>query len=442
VHILNTIFNTGTLRNVIAMVILLGVLIVIHEFGHFIMAKLFKVKVKIFSVGFGKKLFGKQWGETEYRLSAFPLGGYVALMGEEGEEANSDDPGNFNNKPRWQRFIILVMGAVFNIILAIILFTAVNMTHKKEPVWKTEIPVVGWIDKSSPAFVADFQQGDKIISFDGERIKSWDQLHLLTVTNPTKKVNIVVERNGSLVDLQVTLTTKGKDNSGYLGIFPKEQVFVSMVQRGSPAEKGGLLKGDLIYKINKEEIVKGISQCVDLIKNSDGDNIRITVIRNKEEVKLNIPVSAKKGERVIGIGLETPYNIVKLDFTDAFKSALSDTYKFTELTFTVLGKLIKGQMSVKSISGPVDIARISGQAASAGFIPFIYVMALISLQLGIFNLLPVPMLDGGHITILAIEGIRRKDLSMKLKEKIMAVGFFLLMSLMILVIISDIIKNL
>lgn len=441
-NFLTNIINLGTLKNIIAMIILLGVLIVIHEFGHFIMAKLFKVTVKIFSVGFGKKLFSKKYGDTEYRISAFPLGGYVALMGEEGEEAESDDPGNFNNKPRWQRFIILVMGAFFNIVLAVILFTAVNMTQKKEPIWRTSQPVVGWIDQSSPAFVSDIKPGDKIISFDGERIKTWDQLHILTVTNPTKSINLVVERNGSLLTLPVKLTSKGMDNSGYLGIFPVEQVKVSMVQGNSPAKIGGILEGDIFEEIDGHKIVKGLEQCIDLIKNSKGDNIEINIIRNSEKILLNIPMDTPTGGRTIGIALEPPYFTVKLGFGDACIEALKDTWKFTILTFDVLGKLLKGQMSIKSISGPVDIARISGQAASAGLVPFLYVMALISLQLGIFNLLPIPILDGGHITILAIEGIRRKDLSIKLKEKILAVGFFLLIALMIVVIISDIIKNL
>jgi len=441
VHFLTNIFNLGNLRNLIAMIVLLGILIIIHEFGHFIMAKFFKVTVKIFSVGFGKKLFGKKFGDTEYRLSVFPLGGYVALMGEEGEEAESQDPGNFNNKPRWQRFIILVMGATFNIVLAIILFTAVNMTHKKEPVWRTAQPVVGWIDNSSPAFVADIKPGDTIISFDNERIKTWEQLHLLTVTNPTKTIDLVVERNGSLLTLPVKLTTKGKDNSGYLGVFPTESVIISMVKGGSPADKSGLKEGDLILDIDNEKVLKGRDQCANLIRNSKEKTIKMTIIRNDKPIQISIEPDAPTGKRIVGINLDTPYNIVKLKFGDAFVEANKDTWKFTKLTFTVLGKLIKGQMSVKSISGPVDIARISGQAASAGLIPFIYIMALISLQLGIFNLLPIPMLDGGHIAILTIEGIRRKDISMKLKEKILAVGFFLLMSLMIMVIISDIIKN-
>jgi regulator of sigma E protease len=435
------LFNMPVVRNIIAMIILLGILIVIHEFGHFIIAKLFKVNVKIFSIGFGKKLFGKQIGETEYRLSLFPLGGYVAMLGEEPDEMEVEDPGNFNLKPRWQRFLILVMGATLNIVLAVILFTVVNTTHNREETWRSDQPEVGWIDNTSPAFIADFKVGDKILSFNNEKIISWDQLHLAVVTNPDKEVPVMVERSGEIMNFNVKITTKGKDDAGYLGVNPAVRTLVASVSPGSPAEKAGLKKGDVVISVNGHSVVKGVEQCVDLIQNAEEDTVTLNIVRNGENQDISIDPNVRGETKTIGVMLEIPYVEKQLSLSAAFMASLKDTAKITRLTFTVLGKLLKGEMSIKSISGPVDIARISGEAASAGLIPFIYIMALISLQLGIFNLLPIPMLDGGHIAILLFEGIRRKDLSVKIKEKILAVGFFLLISLMIVVIISDIIKN-
>ncbi len=437
------IFNVPYLGNIIAMVIMLGVLIIIHELGHFVTAKLFGVKVKTFSVGFGKKLFGFQRGETEYRVSMIPLGGYVALLGEEDpEEAESDDPGNFNNKPRWQRFIILAMGATLNIVLAFMLFTVVNMFHRAEPLWRTSVPVVGWVDASSPAFVADLQTGDRIVSFDGKRINTWDQFQLLVVTNPDKDVDLVVEREGKLLTLEPELIAKGRDDAGYLGAFPLEQVRIQSVRDGSPAAEAGLQTGDVVIKVGNKRITRGIDQFITEIQNSTERELELLVLRSGTEMNLTVSPEGDPGSRIIGAMVEVPYRLVKLSFGNAVIQAGKDVKRFTALTFTVLGKLLRGELSLKSISGPVDIARISGEAARTGVISFVYIMGLISLQLGIFNLLPIPMLDGGLITILGIEAIRRKDLSIKMKERITTVGFVLLVTLMVVVIISDVLKNL
>lgn len=437
------IFNVPYLGNIIAMVIMLGILIIIHELGHFVTAKLFGVKVKTFSVGFGKKLFGIQKGETEYRVSMIPLGGYVALLGEEDpDEAESDDPGNFSNKPRWQRFIILVMGATLNIVLAFMLFTVVNMFHRAEPLWRTAAPVVGWVDSSSPAFVADMKTGDRIVSFDGKRIHTWDQFQLLVITNPDKEVELVVEREGKLLTLEPELIAKGRDDAGYLGAFPLEQVRINSVKSGSPAEEVGLQPGDIVAQVGNKRITRGVDQFISRIKDSSEPELDLLVRRSGTEMNLTVAPDGEPGDRTIGVWVEVPYRLVKLSFGNAVVQAGKDVKRFTALTFTVLGKLLRGDLSLKSISGPVDIARISGEAARTGMLSFVYIMGLISLQLGIFNLLPIPMLDGGLITILGIEAIRRKDLSIKMKERITTVGFVLLITLMVVVITSDILKNL
>ncbi len=435
------IFNLPVIGNVLAVVIMFGVLVTIHEFGHFIMAKLFGVYVKTFSIGFGKKLFCKKWGETEYCISLIPLGGYVAMLGEEPEEAENNDPRNFNNKTKWQRVLILVMGAALNIVLAIVLFTLVNALHRPVPLWKDKPVVVGWVDNESPAFVAGLQYGDKILYFDDKRVENWDQFLILVATNPNKTVKLKIERDGNLIEKEVKVVEKGKDRAGYIGVFPALRVQVRMVMPGSPAEKAGLKPGDKILSVNGKEIVKGLEQFIEIVKNTDGELI-LKVQRENEILTFNVLPEGEKGDRKIGVVIELPYKIVKLPVSQAFVTALKDTKKYTELTFSVIGKLLKGEMSIRSISGPVDIARISGQAARSGLTNFIYIMGLISLQLGIFNLLPIPMLDGGHIFIIIIEAIRRKDLSAKLKERITTIGFFLLITLMTLVIISDILKNL
>ncbi len=436
------VFSIPYLGNLIAMAIMLGVLILIHETGHFLMAKLFKVNVKVFSIGFGKKLFSIKKGETEYQFSLIPLGGYVGMLGENPEDAEVDDPGNFNLKPRWQRFIILSMGAIFNIILAFILFTAVNMVHRPEPLWHTSTPVIGEIDTDSPAFVSNLKTGDRIISFDGTRVKDWNSFQLLIATNPNHKAKLVVDRDGQLVTIPVKLIAKGRDDAGFLGAYPLRPVRVQSVMENSPAEKAGLKSGDEIVSVNGKPIISGVEQFINTIEKTAGKTISLVVNRSGTRVPLTISPMGKPGNHKIGAFVEEPYRLVKLGFGGAVIQSGKDIERFTALTFTVLGKLVRGELSIRSISGPVDIARISGQAARNGTISFLYIMALISLQLGIFNLLPIPMLDGGHIVILALEAVRRRDLSYNLKEKITSVGFFLLVALMVVVIISDILKNL
>jgi len=436
------VFSIPYLGNIIAMAIMLGVLILIHETGHFLMAKLFKVNVKVFSIGFGKKLFSFKKGGTEYQFSLIPFGGYVGMLGENPEDAEVEDPGNFNLKSRWQRFIILAMGATFNIILAFILFTAVNMVHRMEPLYLSSTPVVGEVDPSSPAFVANLKTGDCIISFDGTRVKNWKAFQLLIATNPDHKANIVVDRNGQLLTIPVKLISKGRDDAGFLGAFPLRPVRVGSVLDGSPAEKGNLKKGDEIVSVDGKPIINGTGQFISVIEKTAGDTIELVVNRSGNTVDLAISPMGEPGSHKIGAFVEEPYRLIKIGFGGALVQGGRDIGKITALTFSVLGKLISGKLSIRSISGPVDIARISGQAARGGVIIFLYWMAMISLQLGIFNLLPIPMLDGGHLTILALETIRRRDLSFKLKEKITSVGFFLLIALMVIVVISDVLKNL
>ncbi len=435
------IFNLPIIGNILAVVIMFGVLVTIHEFGHFVMAKLFGVYVKTFSIGFGKKLFCKKWGETEYCLSLVPLGGYVAMLGEETDEMEDDNPRNFNNKTKWQRIIILVMGATLNIVLAVVLFTFVNALHRPVPIWKDKPVTVGWVDNESPAFVSGLKYGDKILYFDGKKVKNWDEFLIKVATNPNRTVKLTVEREGNLIDKEVKVVEKGKDRAGYIGVYPALRVQVRMVMPGSPAEKAGIKPGDKILAVNGTEIVKGLEQFINFVKKSSGE-LNLKVERNGKVLNFKINPEGEGENRKIGVVIELPYKIVKLPLPKAFVTALQDTKKYTVLTFNVIGKLLRGEMSIRSISGPVDIARISGQAARSGIANFLYIMGLISLQLGIFNLLPIPMLDGGHIFIILIEAIRRKDLSAKLKERITTVGFFLLITLMTLVIISDILKNL
>ncbi len=436
------IFSIPYLGNLIAMAIMLGVLILIHETGHFLMAKLFKVNVKVFSIGFGKKLFSVKKGETEYQFSLIPLGGYVGMLGENPEDAEVEDPGNFNMKPRWQRFIILSMGAIFNIILAFILFTGVNMGHRQEPLWHSSTPVVGEVDSSSPAFVANLKTGDHIISFDGTRVQDWSAFQLLVATNPDHEARLVVDRDGQLLTIPVKLISKGRDDAGFLGVSPFRSVQVQSVVNGSPAEKAGLKSGDVIVSVDGKPMVNGVEQFISAIEKTTGDTISLVVNRSGSTISLTITPVGKPGSHKIGAFLGEPYRLIKLGFGGAIVQSGKDIGRFTALTFSVLGKLVRGKLSIRSISGPVDIARISGQAARNGAISFLYIMALISLQLGIFNLLPIPMLDGGHITILALEAVRRRDFSFNLKEKITSVGFFLLVALMVVVVISDILKNL
>ncbi len=429
------------LTSALAFIVLIGILIWFHELGHFLMAKLFRVRVEVFSIGFGPVLLSKRLGETLYQIAAIPLGGYVKLYG---EEESSKEPYAFSAKPPWQRIIIALGGPVFNIILTVFLFTLVMSLGVEVPKYEKQQVVVGHVAENSWAQKAGLKPGDKILSLNGVPIKEWNDLRRLFLEEKIDKKSraiLEVERGGRLVKIEVEVPDLTGGKGVGLGILPKIEPVIGDVLKNSPASQVGLKKGDRILAVNGKP-VESWYQMVKEIQASEGKPIKLTLEREGKRItKIVIPSkNPRTGKPFLGVSPKIETVKESYPLPEAFSKALERTKELTLLTFKVLGGLLTGGVSVKTLGGPIAIAQFAGQAAQSGIVPYLSSMAFISLQLGIFNLLPLPILDGGLILLFLVEMIRRKPLPEKFKEYWQKVGFALILALMGFVIVNDILR--
>lgn len=429
------------LSNVLSIIVVLGVLIFFHELGHFIAAKMVGVQVLVFSLGFGPRLIGFRRRGTDYRLSLIPLGGYVKMLGDNPMEKRTYQEGEFFSKSRPARFLILIMGTTFNIILAILLLTIAYKSGIEIPAYLEQEPVIGAIAEQSPASMIDIRPADKVLTVNNRKISNWEDLTLIINTSPRKPLHITLERQGSIIERKLIPEAIPPRDIGYAGLIHPIPPMVEELQSGFPAEKAGLKPGDLILDIEGSE-VQHFYQLHHYIQQGGGKTLTFTIERNNNII--TVPIKPIRYDGTFRIGVIAPQQIVirKLNLFDAFKESLSRNYRMAFLTLEVIEGLIKRRMSLRTLSGPIDIARFSGAAARMGIIPLLEFIAAISLQLALFNLLPIPILDGGHIFILLIESVARRDISIKVKEKILQIGFALLVILTIFVIYLDIVKTL
>ncbi len=424
--------------NLVAFVIVLGFLIFAHEAGHFVVAKLFRVRVLVFSFGFGKRLFGFRRGDTDYRVSLLPLGGYVRMAGDAAEEELTGAPDEFLSKPKWQRFLILLAGPAMNILIAILFLAGLLMAGRE--MLRESQPVIGSLVAGKPAETAGLRIGDRIVSVGDERIRTWEDLKLAISMNPGTRVRVGYERDGqertTLLTPERVVTDYGV--TGVAGITPFISTEVGKVLPGSAAEGAGLRSGDVIVAADG----KRTGQLVELEKALDENkakSVRLTVARGGAEVDLIL--APMKSAQEAWPGFVPPTEVRKLALGPALSESVSQNWKMVKYTFTVIGRLFKAQGSVKDFSGPISIARISGEMLRTGAQAVIFLMATISLQLGVLNLLPIPVLDGGHIFILLFEGVAGRDLSLTAKERLFRIGFAFLAALMIVVLFNDVIQN-
>ena len=429
------------LTSLIAVVAVLGFMILIHEFGHYAVAKWLGVRVEVFSIGFGKRLIGFRKGETDYRIAAIPLGGYVKMSGENPMDERTDDPREFLNHSRWHRFLIAIAGPMMNIILAVVLLTTVYMVHYEYPSVYDEPTVIGWVLKGSAAAKAGFQIGDRITRVDGVQNPTWEQVDLKEALSPNQPLDVQVDRNGKLLDITVTPEAAGVDQIGVAGWAPKEKtVVITDLQPDKPAEKAGLNEGDQILTLDGKS-VPALAAMVESLEVSKDKPIQITVLRNGEQKTFTVqPVLADKRYR-IGIGsMQT--KVKTLPFGDAFKLSLHENHQNALLILELVKKMVQHKISVKSIEGPIRIGQAAGEAARRkGWTPLMGLTAAISLNLGIFNLLPIPILDGGVILFLLIEGLMRRDISMNIKERVYQAAFVFLVLFAVMVIYNDLMKT-
>jgi regulator of sigma E protease len=403
--------------------------------------------VLVFSLGFGKRLFGFTKGGTDYRVSLVPLGGYVRMAGDTPEENQPANPEEFLSKPKWQRLLILVAGPFMNILIAIAFMAIIAMVGTESVIIK---PVIGEIVPGKPAARAGLLPGDRIVAINGEPMNDFDDMRLAIGMHGGTPLRIDYLRNGQ--HRSTTLTPEPEDSPfgpvGKAGLWPYLDTTVGRVTAGSPAAAAGLRTGDRIVAVNGHPVsqLKELDTWFDAAKKraiildvvrggAAGNEFRIP----PERLRMTLPNTGDPSEPYRGF--IPPTEVRKLSFVPAIQDSIQQNWKMLRYAFITLGRLFRAEGSVKELSGPISIARISGEMLRRGWMNVIALMAMISLQLGIMNLLPIPVLDGGHIMILLIEGVARRDLSLRVKERIQQVGFAVLAALMIVVIYNDVITN-
>ncbi|HYW40057.1 MAG TPA: RIP metalloprotease RseP [Terriglobales bacterium] len=436
------------LHTIFVMGIVLGLMILIHEFGHYAAAKYFGVRVEVFSIGFGKRLLGFKKGETDYRISAIPLGGYVKMSGENPMDDRTGDAGEFLSHPRWQRFIVAFAGPAMNILLAVALLTGVYMVHYEYPAVLDEPAVVGWVNPNTPAERAGIQKGDKIVRVEDIENPNWEQVDVKDALSPNQPLKFGIERNGKVTEKVLVPEPLGPNQYGVMGWVPKESsVTLTTLEAGMPADKAGLKVGDRILTANGEDI-PALEALVQMLNRTKDQPLEIVVLRNGQKQTFTVkPILAPAGPSQdlryrIGIA-SLPTKVVKLGFADALQRSLSDNKKSSFLILELLQKMVQRKVSMRQVDGPIGIGSAVGAAArEEGWTPLLLITAAISLNLGIMNLLPIPILDGGVILLLFIESLMQKEISLPIKERIYQAAFVFLVLFAVMVIYNDLVKTL
>lgn len=432
------IFNL--LTTLLAFGFALGVIIVVHEAGHLLVAKAFGVRVLTFSVGFGKRLWGVQRGETDYRVSAVPLGGYVRLGGENPEEVSPDDPREFLNKPRWQRILVYLAGPAANIVLSLLLFAGLFMVGIEVMTFPDTPPLVSGVEANSSASQAGLKRGDLIAAVNGEAADNWQDVALILMGSPGKRIPLTIQRDGRTFEAVVTPKRIPRYEIGdFGGLIPSVRPQIIEVIAGQPAQAAGFRPGDAVQTVDGRPVMDS-QAFVNAIAEKPGQRIDVQVERDGKPLTLAVVPRNEGGAGKIGvrIGFYQRYSPGR-----AFVESFRYNVQTVEDIFTILGKVITRQLSAKStLAGPIEIAAQSGEAARTGFKYLLHLMGFISISIAVMNLMPIPILDGGQIFILLVEGVIRRDLAPRIKEVISQVGFVMILLLMFVVIYFDLMKRL
>jgi regulator of sigma E protease len=429
-----------------AIVLILGILVFIHELGHYLVAKWFGVRVEVFSLGFGKRLFGFRKGETDYRVSLLPLGGYVKMSGENPMEDRTGDPGEFTSHPRWQRFLIAIAGPTMNIAFTIVVLTGVFKVHNERAVFQDQPAVIGGVLDGSAAQASGLKEGDKIVRIQDVSNPTWDQVFFKILLNPKQPVEISIQRGNDVLTKTVVPQVRVGDPLGDMGWEPQARAIAKSLVPGYPAAKAGMRDGDEIVALNGTPMHSNSIALRTLVKN-EAKPIQISVLRGSQHLEFTLtPLYAddpQGGPKRYFVGVSLPYEtkIQPLSLGGAFNQAISETRSKSMLVFELVGKLFSGKISIKVLQSPVGMSREAGEAARAGMIEYVAMMAIISLQLGIFNLLPIPILDGGLMLMLLIEGTLRRDINQRVKERAYQVAFVCLILFASVVIFNDVAKG-
>ncbi len=425
------------MTTLLSFLFVLGVLVFVHELGHFLMARRLGVRVLTFSLGFGPKIFKATRGDTEYCVSAIPLGGYVKMAGEHGEENRSGSSDEFMSKSKWERFLVLIMGPAMNLVLAVLVMWLVLYQGAEEPAYEEEPPVVGRVVEDSPAARAGIAVGERIVSVAGRAVDTWDALFMEVLPRAEREIPIVVrDVQGGERTLQVTPASQTRFEMGDLGVAPAVHPQIVQVMPGEPAERAGLRARDVIEAVDGDQVDH--AELIARINASADVPLTLSVRRAGEPLEVRVTPALRGDIGLTGMTV-APYETraVEPGLVEAFGMSLERNYEWSGLIFQTLWGLLTAETSPRQLVGPVGIAQLSGSAAQVGWVQLFSLMAMISLNLGILNLLPIPVLDGGHIFIMGMESVARRDFSMRVKERMLLAGFVVLMMLMVTVIYND-----
>lgn len=428
------------MTTLLAFIFVLGVLVFFHESGHFLTAKWVGVRVKVFSLGFPPKLIGRTWGDTEYRIGMLPLGGYVKMAGDNPVESTGD-PQEFMSRSKWERLAILVAGPTANLILTLLILTVLFTIGVERPAGLDDPAVVSYVVADSPAEKAGIEPGDQIVQIGAEKVKTWSDVLDQIVVSANDTLAIGLERKGERITRELKVASRDEDGAGYAGFLPAVQPLVDGLTEGFPAEKAGIQVGDMITKVDGKPIYH-FAQLIDAIEKHKGTPVKLEVVRGHGTLDFTLTPKQDQGRWLIGIKFNASPMVMERypNPLRAFGAAASETTRFTRMTFVILGRLVTGRASVRQMSGPIGIAQASGETARRGPKDLFTFMAFLSLNLCILNLLPIPLLDGGHMAIIALEGLAGRDFSLQVKERILQVGFVVLLLLMMTVIYVDLSK--
>ncbi|HLW76228.1 MAG TPA: RIP metalloprotease RseP [Bryobacteraceae bacterium] len=421
--------------------ILIGVMILVHEAGHYFAARFFDVKVETFSFGFGPRLFGFKRGDTDFRFSALLFGGYVKMAGDQPGDEAGNDPRNLLAKPRWQRLIITFAGPAINVVLAVVLMTGLNMFHF--PVVPTPPdPVIGWVDPNGGVAKAGIREGDQVLRFDDVTDPTWRDIFLKEISSPKIPIGVLVRRGSEKLNFTVTPVLDPKNGIGRLAWDPETEVRVSTLESGMAAGRAGLQVGDVLVSANGIPL-RSIARLSQIEKETDGMPLDICYSRAAQEKHVTVKPEKSnldgQGERwMIGMTLERRIEFTKLPLHEAFVQSVAENNDGAKLIFRLLEQIVERKISPKSIAGPIEIAHQSGEAAKEGATAYLELMALVSLNLAIVNLLPIPIMDGGSILMLLIEMLMRRDMDLRMKEAVVKIGFVFLMVVVVFTIYNDI----
>ena len=425
------------LTSLIAFIFVIGVLVFVHELGHFLAARRIGVRVLTFSLGFGPKVAKFRRGDTEYCISAIPLGGYVKMAGENPDDKRTGADDEFMSKSKWERFQVLIMGPVMNIALAIVVMTLVLYQGAELPAYEEEPPVVGSVVEGSAAEGAGIQVGERIVSVEGQATDTWSDLFVAVMPRAERVVSVVVSDPAGLTrTIDLTPDSQTDFEMGDLGVGPIMEPQIRSVNPGEPADQAGLQVEDVIVAVGAKRVTS--EALIEQINASPDAPLDLTVRRGDVLREVEVTPALVGDVGLIGVSI-SPFvvRIVEPGFAEAFTLSLERNYEWSGLIFQTLVGLFTAETSPKQLVGPVGIAQLSGGAAELGLVALFSLLSMISLNLGILNLLPVPVLDGGHIVIMALEGVSRRDFSTQAKERMLLVGFVMLMTLMVTVIYND-----